>query len=559
MYLASPAMQEKLTEKNLALRPPIVVVMGHVDHGKTTLLDYIRKTNVAPREAGGITQTISAYEIIHASHESQANADTMQTNAHIPRGSASSPRKSTLAKGKKITFIDTPGHEAFTKMRARGAEVADLAVLVVAADEGMKPQTLEAISILRESNTPFVVAINKIDKAGADIEKTKNALAAAGVLLEGYGGHVSYEPISAKTGQGVDDLLDLILLAAELERHTYDPASPARGYVLEARVDPRRGISATVIVRDGTFRKGDMIATKTARGRVKIIENFLGEPVEQLTPSAPALVIGFETLPEIGDEFWTDATRYLQVPPPAELVPQKPVPIASVADTADARALRLILAAGDRGSLEALSGVMHNLPAEKRPIVVHESVGDISDSDVKLAIGTAASIVGFKTRVNRGARNLAESQKVRIVTSDVIYELVKAIEEFTATRETPSTVGELEVLAIFNQKKLARQVVGGKVMHGVVKSGAAFEIVRALPTAEGMAPGGTDAVPDRAASVASVGEEPRLVGRGKILNLEHQKKDVDEVTEGKEAGLLVDASVAIAIGDRLIFTRISRK
>src|SRR3989338_9617354 len=252
--------------KNLIPRSPIVVVRGHVDHGKTTLLDYIRKTTFAEREAGGITQSIGAYEIIHAPHESPISADKKQINAdNISENPRSNPRESALsdrvppkalavAQGKRITFIDTPGHEVFAKMRSRGANIADLAILVVASDEGLKPQTKESIKILEETKTPFVVAITKIDKNNADIERVKNELISNGVLLEGYGGQVSYQPVSAKTGEGVNELLDLILLAAEVEHLTCDKNTVASGYVLEAKMDRRRGLEAVVIVKNGVLK-----------------------------------------------------------------------------------------------------------------------------------------------------------------------------------------------------------------------------------------------------------------------------------------------------------------
>ena len=253
-------MSKETTKQNTAVpavgigaqiaRPPIVVVMGHVDHGKTTLLDFIRKANVAAREAGGITQATSAYEIVHA--------------------------------GRKMTFIDTPGHEAFTAMRSRGAKIADIAVLIVAADDGVKPQTKEVIQTLEETKTPYVVAFTKVDKTGDNFDKAKNDLMAAGVLLEGFGGQISFQGVSGKTGEGVPELLDLLLLAVDMENLSYDPSAPASGYVLEARRDPRRGNEATVIVKDGTLRRGVEIKTQSAAGKVKILEDFTGAVVESL-------------------------------------------------------------------------------------------------------------------------------------------------------------------------------------------------------------------------------------------------------------------------------------
>ena len=311
-------------------RPPIVVVMGHVDHGKTTLLDRIRKTSVAAREAGGITQAVGAYEI--------------ERN------------------DRKITFIDTPGHEAFSAMRSRGAQAADLAILVVAADEGVKPQTREAIQILGDTKTPFVVAINKIDKTGGNIEKAKNDLMAANVFLEGYGGQVSYHGISAKTGDGVEELLDLILLSADMEDLSYDPAADASGYVVEASREPRRGIEASVIIKDGTLHRGDSIWTQSAKGRVKILENFLGKAAESLEPSAPAIVIGFETLPAVGERFTVGGSETKS----QETLGKDNGKIWRSGSGASGKELKLVLKASDAGSLEALGAIFERSRRKRR-------------------------------------------------------------------------------------------------------------------------------------------------------------------------------------------------
>jgi translation initiation factor IF-2 len=477
--------------KNLKPRPPIVVVMGHVDHGKTTLLDRIRKTNIAAREAGGITQSIGAYEIEH--------------------------------NGKKITFIDTPGHEAFIKMRARGAKIADLAILVVAADEGVKPQTQESIKILQETKTPYLVAITKTDKPNADIERTKQELTAAGVLLEGYGGKISYEAVSAKTGDKINELLDLLLLAAELENLTYDPQKPAAGYILEARLDPRRGMEASVIVKDGILRQGQPIATPSGKGKIKILENFLGKAVKELAPSAPGLVLGWEELPQVGEEFITGEAANIDLAkrPPVALRTKEPSPTEVVEVKEEGQ--NIILKAVDAGSLEALAGIIRAMAAEKPLKIVSQSIGDVTDGDVKFAIAAGSKIIAFKSRVDKSARTLAENNKVKIIASGIIYELVKAVEELLTQKEA-EVAGELEVLAVFNQNKPERQLIGGRVTRGAIKNKAAFEILR-----------------DRA-----------TLGKGKILNLQSMKKDVTEVEAGKEAGLLVNSQILIQVGDKLI-------
>lgn len=502
--------------ENLKPRPPIVVVMGHVDHGKTTLLDYIRKSSyarasssrgeprsVAKREAGGITQSIGAYEIEVGNPPSHKATDGQR----------------------KITFIDTPGHEAFVKMRTRGANAADLAILVVAADEGVKPQTRESVKILQETGTPYVVAITKTDKPNADVEKVKNELTAAGVLLEGYGGKVSYEPVSAETGDKISDLLDLLLLAAELENLTYDPAKPASGYVLEARIDRQRGMEASVIVKDGTLRRGEPIATPSGKGKIKILENFLGEAAKELVPSAPALVLGWEELPQVGEEFITGEAANVDLAerPETAIQPAEPASIVGY-DEVKEETVNIILKAGDAGSLEALAGIIKAMISEKPVKIINESVGDVSDNDVKLAISTGSKIFAFKSRVVKGAQALADNNKIKIVASDIIYQLTKTVEELMAEKEEDNVSGELEILAVFNQDKPEKQLVGGKVVRGIFKNKTAFEILR----------------------------EGNPVGTGRISNLQSMKKDVAEAGEGKEAGLIVNSQTLIQVGDRLV-------
>ncbi|HVO29083.1 MAG TPA: translation initiation factor IF-2, partial [Candidatus Paceibacterota bacterium] len=450
-------------------RPPVVVVVGHVDHGKTTLLDHIRKATVAAREAGGITQAVGAYEIEH--------------------------------NGRRITFIDTPGHEAFSAMRSRGAEVADLAILVVAADEGVKPQTREAIKILENAKTPFVVALNKIDKAGASgVEKAKASLAEAGVLLEGYGGQVSWHGISAKTGEGVDGLLDLILLAADVEELTCDPGAAGSGFILEVRRDPRRGVEVSAIVKDGTLRRGDAIATATAAGKVKILENFAGKAAGELAPSAPALIIGFESLPNVGEAFTVGAFRGA----PAAIAGRQISPMAPK----NANTLNLILKASDAGSLEALAVVLRGVDqkAGKEVFLVDQSVGDVNDGDVRLASATGSTIIGFKNRVEKGARNLADAQFVEVITSNIVYDLAKAVEEYLTGARGPAAVGELEVLALFNQDKLDKQLIGGRVANGTFRAKATCEIVR---------------------------EEQESLGAGRILELREKKSEIAAAEKGR--------------------------
>lgn len=494
------------SSQNPQPRPPVVVVMGHVDHGKTTLLDYIRKTEVAAKEAGGITQAVGAYEIVHQIKD---------------------PQHPTSNISRKITFIDTPGHEAFTKMRSRGAAVADLAILVVAAEEGLKPQTKESIKILNDAKIPFVVAINKVDKPEANIEKVKNELTAEGVLLEGYGGSVSFEPISAKRGDNVDKLLDLLLLTADVENLTYSPGGQAEGFILEAKLDPRRGMEVTAIVKNGTLREGDEIATASAKGKVKILENFLGARAKELSPSSPARIIGFETLPQVGEEFFAGKKINTDLVKKIENQTNRGI---TQTQAQDEKAIKFIIKASDSGSLEAMSAIIKALPSEKSILVLDEGVGDIGDNDVKNAIASGAIILGFKTRVAKSAKTLADIQNVIVITADIIYELVQAAEKAIKEPEKAAVKARLEILAVFNQKKLAKQLVGGKVLEGTMKNKANFEIQRLNPEKN----------------------EISLVGHGKILSLRSGKSEVNEVAEGNDCGFVANSGVTIQKGDHII-------
>jgi|SRR3989344_1053435 len=484
-------------------RPPVVVVVGHVDHGKTSLLDFIRKTNIADKEAGGITQSVGAYEIIHVLHESRMNSD--------------------FAAGRKITFIDTPGHEAFSKMRQRGAHVADMGILVVAADEGIKPQTKEALKALKDSETPFVVAITKIDKPNTDIEKVKNELTANNVLLEGYGGSVSYQGVSSKTGEGVNELLDLILLTADVEGLVYSADSLASGVILEAKRDNKRGNTVTIILKDGALKKGDLIVTATAKGKIKILENFLGKPVNELLPSSPAIMLGFENLPQVGEEFTAGKLSEADLAQVKKLTGRK----LETSDTSnkESQTVRVILKADVAGSLEALHDLLRRVSIKENQTldIVSQSVGEITDGDVKDAVATGAMILGFRVWPNRAAENLARAQNITVVTDEIIYKLAEGIEKAFLEMGKSKFSGELEILAVFSAKN-SRQTIGGRVNRGQIRIKSWLEAQR--------------------------GEE--IIGRGKVLNLQRGKKDANAVNEGNECGLIFESDVKIEIGDKLL-------
>ncbi len=478
-------------------RPPIITVMGHVDHGKTTLLDTIRKTSVASKEAGGITQSMGAYEITHG--------------------------------GQKITLIDTPGHEAFSKMRGYGAQIADLAILVVAADDGVKPQTVNALNHIKQAKIPFVVAINKIDKENADVEKTKKDLGQNGVYLEGFGGDVSWHAISAKTGEGVNELLDLLLLTAELENFTYDADAPASGIVLSARMDSKRGLSVGVILQNGTLAAGQFVTAGAASGKIKTLENFMGKRVKSLVPSAPAILIGFETLPNVGEIFFAgndfEKATALALGAIKERA-SKSQKTAGMVPTGDENEIHIVVKADEAASLEALSDLIQKIAELENSLikVLHASVGNIHESDVKTAENAGALIVSFRVKPDAAARNLATAKKITILASHIIYELEDQLRTYIK-KMTSKERRAIEVLAIFGKAKGKERVVGGKVTLGPVKNQESFE----------------------------VWQEKRLMGTGRILNLQSGRKDVLEAQTGQEVGLLVESDDSIKVGQRLVF------
>ena len=475
-------------------RPPIVVVIGHVDHGKTTLLDYIKKTNVAAKEAGGITQSVGAYEIIHRSANSGVD--------------------------ERITFIDTPGHEAFARMRGRGAKIADIAILVVAADDGVKAQTKEVIALINSTKIRYIVAITKMDASGADVDRVKNDLTANGVLLEGYGGSVSYQAVSGKTGVGVSELLDLILLTAEVEGLVCDPSAPATGFILEAKMESRRGIVVTAIVTNGDLAVGDELTAGGAFCKIRSLENFLGVRVKNAVPSSPVVILGFETLPIVGEVF-NEGKIEAALP-----VRKKNIPVSPLKKDASTTTY-LLLKADTAGSLEALRDIIAALvpPKDFRVSIVEASVGEITDGDVKMAQSTGSMIIGFNVRITKAAELLARAQAVRIVQADIIYKLAEAVAKEFLRQRGAISIGELEILGVFGvQPNGGAQIVGGKVVAGSLAKGVRVDIER-----RGV-----------------------FLAEGTLTNIQKDRKDVAILQVGEEGGLLVVADAVIKIGDRLI-------
>jgi len=488
----------KTDEKaGLIERPPVIAVMGHIDHGKSKLLDYIRKTNVVDKEAGGITQHTSAYEVVH-NH-------------------------------KKITFIDTPGHAAFTSMRERGAQIADIAILIVSAEEGVKAQTLEALQSIKDHDTPFVVAINKIDKPAADVEKVKQGLAENGVFVEGYGGHVPVTLISAKEGTGVNELLDLLLLVAEMEELRGDPNLRAEGFVLESHHDAKSGVTGTLIIKNGVLHENDFMVIGREVTKIKRLANFLDHQVKELSFSAPAKIFGFTKLPTVGACFKAYPDRK-EAEAMAEEAPletcQKITEIYSKAD--GSMSLPIIIKADVAGTLEAVQKELAKLTVENVSLkVIDQGVGAITENDVKLIQAFPnAKIIGFKVKAERCAINQAEKCAVKIETSDIIYKLSEWLEkemQSAAPKQTIEEVlGRAKVLKTFNKEK-DKQIVGCAAVSGKIITGKEIKIIR----------------------------REVEIGRGKIVGLQLQKIKVDTVEENNQFGAEIDAKIEIVNGDYL--------
>jgi len=506
---------ESAKKQNLIPRPPIVVVMGHIDHGKTTLLDFIRKTKVAEYESGGITQHIGAYEIEYANSAPPPNGSG-NANAHmrIP---------------KKITFIDTPGHEAFSKMRARGARIADLAILVVAADDGVKAQTAEAIGAIKEAKIPFIVAINKIDKENANPEKVKKELAANEVYVENFGGKIPSVNISAKTGQGISELLEMILLVSEMEELKADQNCPASGVVIESHLDPKRGIAATLIIQNGTLEKKMFINAGGAIAPVKIFENFLGKPLNKASFSSPVKIVGFDKLPEVGAAFRAYESREEAE---AEVAESHQEPSRTVLDKgAENKAenkiiIPLVIKADVSGSLEALEKEILKLSDEKIGFnILRLNVGDINEDDIKLASsGENAIVIGFHVKIENNIKQLADRLGVKMVLFDIIYKISEWLEKEIKQRLPETTneeiLGTAELVKVFS-RSANRQIIGGKVLTGKIASGKYVKILRR----------GTQ------------------IAKGKVIELQHYKMKVPELDQGKEFGALVDIKNELAKGD----------
>lgn len=490
-------------EKNKTKRPAVVVVMGHIDHGKSTLLDYIRKSNVAGGEAGGITQHISAYVVEHANEKGEVE---------------------------KITFLDTPGHAAFTRIRERGARVADIAILVVSAEDSVKTQTLEALETIKESNTPFIVAINKIDRPGANAEKTKIDLNEAGVYLEGYGGDIPYAEISAKVGTGIDHLLELILLVAEMSAFNYEPKSPAEGIVIESKLDPKRGISASLIPKEGTINKGDFVMVGEAICGTRIMENYLGKPITEAPASTPVLLTGFDELPPVGAVFTSYSSKKEAENARAEIIknPRNFDQQVLGSPNPDAKIIPLILRADTMGSIEAIEKELGKVVNEEITFkITSKGVGNINESDLKLAVAdSSALVIGFHVKVDPSADDLRLQSGVFVEVFDIIYKLTERLagilEERRPRKQVEEAIGTIKILRAFSRTK-DRQVVGGRIVTGKCTEKSRVRILR----------------------------RDEEISRGQIVGLQVAKINSKEALEGTECGIQIESKIEIAPGDLL--------
>jgi translation initiation factor IF-2 len=492
---------------DLLPRAPVITVMGHVDHGKTSLLDAIRQTEVAAGEAGGITQHIGAYQVVH--------------------------------EDRPITFIDTPGHEAFTAMRARGAKVTDIAAIVVAADDGVMPQTVEAIDHAKAAQVPMVIVVNKIDKPDANIEKIKQQLTEYGIVPEEWGGENIFVEASAKKRIGLENFLEMLLLVAEVADLKANPNAPASGYIIESKIDPGRGVVATMLVGRGTIHVGDAIVAGEAAGRVRALRNFRGAPITAAGPSTPVEIIGFDEVPNAGefcrvvkDERMARslANKRANRLKAESLAKQRALTLddlfARIAE-GEVRDLNLVVKADVQGSLEALTDALNQIKhAEVKVNVIHSGVGAITESDIMLASASQAIIIGFNVRPNAPAQSLAEAEGVDVRTYRVIYKVTEdvraALVGMLKPEQVENVLGHAEVRQVFKASRLG-SIAGCMVTHGTITRNASIRVLR-----NGV-----------------------VVHDGKIASLKRFAEDVREAQEGFECGILLDGFNDLKEGDVL--------
>lgn len=496
----------KIENNKLINRPPVVVVMGHIDHGKSTLLDYIRKTNTTDKESGGITQHISAYEVeIDIANQKR-----------------------------KITFLDTPGHEAFCSIRERGAQVADIAILIVSAEDGVKPQTIEALNCITKGKMPFIVALNKIDRPGANLDKVKQNLAEKEIMLEGWGGTIPSVAISAKTGEGIPELLEMIALQSDIEDFKGDPNILAEGFVIESDLNPKQGISATLVIKNGTLKLGMFVAVKDAYAPIRSIENYIGKSMKEATFASPVRIVGWNTQPKVGFEFKTFSSKEEALEYTAQNINIKTDP-----DTknlpSDCVLLEVVIKADTFGSLDAVEHELQKLGDEKIKVkIISKSIGTITEKDLKTASIKNSLVLGFNVGVDKSAEVLAMRNNIEIKKYKIIYELVdyvkEKIKENTPVETIKTTTGSAKVLRVFSKNK-DKQVLGCRLENGEIKSGNIVEIFR----------------------------REAVIGSGKIKELQIQKIKTEIVKEGQEFGLMLESKIDLVIGDYIKATALVKQ
>ncbi len=493
-------MPKNQTTQGTVTRQPIIAVLGHVDHGKSSLLDFIRKSNIVEGEAGGITQRISAYEVEH---------------------------KQADGKIKPITFLDTPGHAAFQGMRERGVEIADIAILIVSAEDGVKPQTLEAWKTIEARKLPYLVAINKIDKPGADVQKTKNSLVENAIYIEGYGGDIPCVEISAKVGTGVDLLLETVLLLVEMKELTATLDTEATGYVLESFVDAKRGISATLVLKDGTLSSAGSILAGTALSPIRIIENFIGKPIKNPHAGQPIMVTGFDEIPASGAIFISSSDKK-EMEKLAQETRQ-----AKVKSVLDPRIYRnakvvipVVIKADSLGTLDAVKSEVKKFETTDIKIkIIAEGIGNISEGDIMLASSDEKTVIlGFTVKMEAKARDQADRFKITPQIFDIIYKLSEWFETVVTERlpfeEKETVLGTLKVLRTFSSQK-DKHVIGGRVETGKIENGSVVRLIR----------------------------RGAVFGKGRIIELQSQKIKTSTVMEGTECGLMVESKLEVIPGD----------
>ncbi len=490
-------------------RPPVIAIVGHIDHGKSTLLDHIRKSNIVDGEAGGITQHVSAYEVSHKDKEGTE---------------------------KKITFIDTPGHSAFMSSRRHGVNIADIAILIVSAEDGVKDQTKESLKLIKESDVPFIVAINKVDKPNANSNKVKQELAEVEVLVEGYGGKVPVVEISAKTGQGIEELLDIILLLSEIEENLYSKTPQAEGFVLEGHIDPKAGITGVFVIKNGVLKVGDYIVIDEVASKIKRLTTTNGELVKEASPSTPVQLIGLSSLPVSGSLFYsTNDKKKIK-----KLTGKRGGNLQNFEKQKieeDQAILPLVIKADTQGTLDAICSAVTTLSSERLTIkILSSGIGNINEADMHFAASaTETIIIAFNVGIDKTAEDASRNQDTKTEFFDVIYKITEYLEPIAKTR-TPilrveEEVGRAKIIKIFNKQTKNKQLIGAHVSSGNIYTKKKVNVIR----------------------------NEHNIGTGRITELQVEKSKKEEVEKGAQFGGLVESKITLALGDILQVVEIVEK